>query len=529
VTIVDCISPGGVFSEYFGRDLSSWAGHITILKSIYGLPMTDQELEFWRTYTNRRTPAKEGYEDVIVAAGRRSGKTVISALLCCYECLFGGFDAQLKPGEHAFGMLLASTKKQALEGMHYCKALLRSFEKQVGTEVIINEKVEELELYNGLTISVMPVVNASIRGRQVAFAACDEVAFWRDQDAANPAADILLALYPSKMPSAKLIQISSAWAKWGWFFDLYTEHYGVEGDEILFVQAPTRALNPSHRIGIVRKMGALFKGRAEDPNLEFEGEFKDVSEGFLPYDLIVQHMTRPAVTGPDGRHKYVAFIDSAGGARSTGDSYTLAIAHREADGRVIVDLVQETKPPFDVVEVTKRYAEIVRRFGVWYVTSDNYASEFLTVAWREHGRMKVEKSPLSASELYLDLQQRLQSGLVELCEHETLKLQLQQLRVFREQGGRTRVDHVAYGSSHDDVSNACAGAVFVAANTNVAMSAAEELARMPVKSAHKADKVMTPSMVEGRRREELRQSCEDEMHRFVTGSESGWGGRIIRK
>jgi hypothetical protein len=36
-------------------------------------------------------------------------------------------------------------------------------------------------------------------------------------------------------------------------------------------------------------------------------------------------------------------------------------------------------------------------------------------------------------------------------------------------------------------------------------------------------------MVAGRKREELRLSCEDEMHAFVTGSESGWGGKIIRK
>jgi hypothetical protein len=503
MTIVETMLPGGVFNQYFGKDLSSWAGWIAVLKSIYGLPLDETELEFWRTYTNRQTPSKNGYEDVIVAAGRRSGKTLISALLACYECLFGGFDEQLKPGEHAFGMLLASTKKQANEGLHYCKALIRSFEKSVGTEVIVNEKAEELELYNGLILSVMPVVNASIRGRAVAFAACDEVAFWKDADAANPASDILTALYPSKMPGARLIQISSAWSKWGWFWDMFQQHYGVEDDEVLFVKAPTRVLNPSHRASIVRKMGNLFKGRNEDSNLEFEGEFRDVTEGFLPYDLIVQHMTRPAVTGPDGRHRYVAFIDSAGGARSTGDSYTLAVAHREADGRVVVDMVQETHPPFDVVEITKKYAEMVRRFGCW------------TAAWREHGRMKVEKSPLSASELYLDIQQRLQSGLVELCEDETLKLQLQQLRVFREQGGRTRVDHVAYGSAHDDLSNAVAGAVFVAANTNLILSAVEEAAKLPVVGHHQADRFLSPPMKEARRQEEVRRSAEQEMDDFM--------------
>ena len=528
-TIVECISPGGCFSEYFGDDLTSWAGWIAVLKSIYGLPMTPEELTFWQAYTNRLTPDPSGYEDTVVVAGRRSGKTVMSSLLCCYEALFGGFDEQLKPGERAHCFLLASVKKQAGEAFHYCKALLRSFERMVGAEVIINERSDELELFNGINLVIMPVVNASIRGRQVAFAAADEVAFWKDENSSNPAADVMLALYPSKMPGARLVQISSAWARWGWLWDLYQEHYGVEGDEVLFVKAPTRVLNPAHKIGIVKKMGNLFKGRNEDTNLEFEGEFRDVTEGFLTYDLICEHMKRPQASGPDGRSKYVAYIDSAGGARSTGDSYAMAIGHRDLTGRVIIDRIEETRPPFDVVEVTKRYAEIARRFGCWFVTSDNYASEFLTTCWREHGRMKVEKSALSASELYMDFQPRLQSGLVELPVDETLKLQLQTLRVYREQGGRTRVDHAAYGGAHDDVSNAVVGCVFVVASTNLALSAAEEAAKMPQVGHHASEKVMTPSMVAGRRREELRADNERIMHEFVTGSESGWGGKIIRR
>ena len=525
-SIIECISPGGVFSEYFGNDLSSWAGHITILKSIYGLPMTPEELTFWQTYTNRQTPDPAGYEDVVIAAGRRSGKTVIASLLCCYEALFGGFDEQLKPGERAHCFLLASVMKQAGEAMTYCKALLRAFERVVGTEVIVNDRFNELELFNGINLSIMPVVNASIRGRQVAFAACDEIAFWKDEASSNPAADVLMGLYPSKMPGSKLIQISSAWAKWGWFWDMYQQHYGVEDDEVLFLKAPTRVLNPEHKIGIVRRMGNLFKGRNEDTNLEWEGEFRDVSEGFLPYDLIVEHMKRPQASVPDGRSKYSAFIDSAGGARSTGDSYTMAIGHRDEKGRVIIDRIEETRPPFDVAEVTRKYAEIARRFGCWYVTSDNYASEFLTTCWREHGRMKVEKSALSASELYLDFQQRLQSGLVELCSDEVLKLQLQTLRVYREQGGRTRVDHASYGGAHDDVANACAGCAFVVASTNLALSKAEEAAMMPMVGHHASEPFMSPQAVQARRQAETKQSNDELMDTFMR--EGGHASRIRR-
>lgn len=526
-TIIECIEPGGVFSEYFGNDLSSWAGHIAILKSIYGLELSPSELEFWQTYTKRQQPNPEGYEDIVIAAGRRSGKTFLSSLLCCYEILFGGFDSQLKPGERAFGFILASTKRQATEGLRYCKALLRSFEKIVGMKIIESERSDGLDLVNGINLDILPVINANIRGRAVAFAACDEVAFWKDEEAANPASDVMLALYPSKMPGARLIQISSCWSKWGWFWDMYQQHYvdkDKENDPVLFVKAATHVLNPEHKISIRQKMAQLFKGRKEDTNLEWEAEFREVTEGFLTYDLIVAHMKRPKITMPDSRFRYQAFIDSAGGATSTGDCYTIAIGHHEPDGRVMVDYVEETKPPFDVVEVTKRYAETARRFGCWHVTSDNFASEFLTVCWRDHGRMGIVKSALSASELYQEFQQRLQAGLVEMCADDVLKFQLQTLRVVNEPGGRVRVEHPAYGNLHDDLANAVAGCVFITATSFVSVKELD--ARLPTKGPHQSERYMTPSMVAFRKREEVLRSAEEEMDEWAKENKLN---KIIRR
>lgn len=295
---------------------------------------------------------------------------------------------------------------------------------------------------------------------------------------------------------------------------------------MLFIKAPTRLLNPKHKKSIRDRMGDLFKGRTEDPNLEWEAEFRDVTEGFLNYDTIVENMTRRMVLMPDPDVKYLAFIDSAGGARATGDAYALAIGHREPTGRVVVDYIEQTRPPFDVVEVTKKYAEIVRRFGCWFVTADNFASEFLTAAWREHGRLKVEKTSLSASDLYLSFQQRLKSGLVELPMDETLKLQLQQLRVVREPAGRVRVDHPGYGNTHDDLANATAGCVHFVATTDVALSAVEMEAKMPRLGEHRADRVLSPSIKTARKAEEIRRDNEKILDEWMR--ESG-GSRIVRR
>ena len=50
--------------------------------------------------------------------------------------------------------------------------------------------------------------------------------------------------------------------------------------------------------------------------------------------------------------KYFGFVDPSGGAA---DSFTLAIAHREPDGKVVLDLVYERRPPFSPNEVARRW------------------------------------------------------------------------------------------------------------------------------------------------------------------------------
>ena len=48
---------------------------------------------------------------------------------------------------------------------------------------------------------------------------------------------------------------------------------------------------------------------------------------------------------------------------------------------------------------------------------------------------------------------------------------------------------------------------------------------MPVVGPHGADKLMTPSLAAGRRREEIRASCEDEMRDFMV---KGGANQIVR-
>ena len=72
--------------------------------------------------------------------------------------------------------------------------------------------------------------------------------------------------------------------------------------------------------------------------------------------------------------KSVIFTDPAGG--SGGDSYTLGVAHREPNGRVVLDCIREQRPPFSPEETTREFAQVAKAYGVTEVTGDKYAGEW---------------------------------------------------------------------------------------------------------------------------------------------------------
>jgi hypothetical protein len=199
----------------------------------------------------------------------------------------------------------------------------------------------------------------------------------------------------------------------------------------------------------------------EDPaaaRAEWLAEFREDIETYLSPEFI------EAVTIP-GRHElpkldgfqYYGFIDPSGGSR---DSFSLAVAHRDDNGRVILDLIREKKPPFSPEAVVSEYAAILKGYGVLQVQSDRYAGEWPREAFRKFD-ITVEPCKRTASELYAEFLPLVTSKKVELLENKRLLSQLTNLERRTRSGGRDLIDHPP--GLHDDVSNAAAGACVNAA------------------------------------------------------------------
>jgi hypothetical protein len=137
----------------------------------------------------------------------------------------------------------------------------------------------------------------------------------------------------------------------------------------------------------------------------------------------------------------------------------MAIAHRH-EKRVVVDLVEKQAGgcPFDPRAAVAKFTEILKRYRLLRVVGDRYAGETFRLDFQGRG-VTYECSELTTSELYEQMEPRVNAGEVELPD---LPVLTEQLLTLVQKGAR--VTHEA--GAHDDFANACAGAVQAAAKSS---------------------------------------------------------------
>lgn len=121
-------------------------------------------------------------------------------------------------------------------------------------------------------------------------------------------------------------------------------------------------------------------------------------------------------------HSYVAFVDPSGGSS---DAMTLAIAHTEGKTQIL-DVIRERKPPFSPEAVTEEYAKLIRSYRLSTVYGDRYGGEWPREQFRKHG-VNYEPAEKSKSDLYRALLPLINSGAVDLLDHDKMVTQLTSL------------------------------------------------------------------------------------------------------
>ncbi len=436
----------------------TWDAWRSFLRVVYALPMDEKDLERFLRHTGRSKPPPVPVREAWLIVGRRGGKSRMSALIALFQAIRRDYRKLLAPGERATVPVIAADRQQARSTLNYLKGLLAipAFAPYVGR--ILKDHVE---LRTGAEIRVGTASYRTTRGYTTVAIVCEEIAFWlSDESGANPDSEVLAALRPgmATVKGALLLGLSSPYAARGELFRAYQRYTGTDDPSGIAWTSDTSSMNPAVDPQVIAD------AFAEDPIAaasEFGSDgsvaFRRDVEAFLDREAV-----RAVVIGgrrelpPVEGLRYVAFVDPSGGS---GDSFTLAIAHRQQDGRTVLDLVRETRPPFSPDAVVREYADTLRAYGVHTVMGDRYAGEWPRERFWAH-RISYEPSERTKSDLYRELLPAVNAARMEILDLSQLVAQLTGLERRVARGGRDSIDHLPGG--HDDVANAVAGALVVA-------------------------------------------------------------------
>ncbi len=452
MNIADTLNDPHLFAPHFRG--TSWAAWKAFLAALFALPMDDAALATYRHHTGRQEPPAAPSKEAALVCGRRGGKSRVLALVATFLACFRDYAPHLAPGEVATIAVIAADRRQARSIFRFVSGLLNG--TPMLRAMIADEGADSITLTNRVVIEIATASFRVTRGYTFGAVLCDETAFWRTEDSANPDAEIFRALRPglSTIPGSILLNASSPYRRSGVLFTTYRRHFGKEDARVLVWKGTTAEMNP------LIDPAVIAEAYEDDPAAaaaEFGAEFRDDIADFVPR-AVVDACTVPERLEllPEGAIRYHAFVDPSGGSA---DSMTLAISHL-FKGKVILDAVREVKPPFSPFEVVRDFTHLMRTYGIREVVGDRYGGEFVREPFSEFNiRYSLADQP--KSDIYRDTLPLLNSGKVELLDLPRLATQLCSLERRTTRSGKDSIDHAP--ASHDDLANAACGAILLAA------------------------------------------------------------------
>lgn len=451
ISILNAALDRQLFAPWF-KDHKAWAAWFSFLAALFALDMTDEQLAIYQQCTGRTSPPTRAAREAHLIVGRRGGKSFVLALVAVFVACFVDHRSQLAPGERGTIMVIARDRMQARIILRYIRALLRV---PMLARMIERETAEGFDLDNQITVEVHTASFRSTRGYAVVAALCDELAFWPTDSSAAPDVEVITALRPgmAQFSNSLLLCASSPYARRGVLWEAHRKHFARDGDPVLVWQAPTRVMNPTIPQAVIDEAMEQDPARA---GAEYLAQFRSDVEGFVSLDVVRACVTDNVYErAPRPGLRYVAFTDPSGGSA---DSFTLAVAHRDADS-LILDCVREVRPPFSPEAVVGEFATTLKSYRVSTVTGDRYGGEWPREQFRKLG-ISYDLSDSPKSDLYRDLLPLLNSRRCELLDHQKMIGQLTTLERRTARSGRDSIDHAP--GAHDDVANACAGALTLA-------------------------------------------------------------------
>ena len=447
-------SSPAVFGNWFAGP--SWDNWRAVLRAAFAEPITRRERAFFRSVAKREPPPQR-VKELWVVAGRRAGKDSVASGLAAYAAASFEPAGRLRPGERAVVCCLAVDKAQAALVLNYTRAFFERVPSLAA--LVVRETADGFMLRNGVDVAILTSDHRSIRGRTILLAIFDELAYWRGEFSATPDKEVLRSVRGSMLtlPESMLIAISTAYRRDGLLYEQWARYFGKDSANTLVIQAESRALNP------LLSQDEIDAALAEDPEAakaDYLSEWRDAVAGYLSRDLIDAAVDEGVTHRPfDPKYAgcYVSFIDASSGQS---DSFTCAVAHAE-DQIVVLDAVLEVPAPFNPEAACFQVAALLRGYHLNATMGDDHAKGWVQASLGRYGvRFESRPPEMTRSALYSETLPKFSSYQVRLLDHRKLIAQYAALERRLLPTGHERIDHPNRSGHHDDLANACAGALW---------------------------------------------------------------------
>lgn len=366
--------------------------------------------------------------ELLLACGRRGGKTFISSIICAYEA----YKLIIKDNPQAYYNMaedeiikivnIASSGDQALELSTQIQN--RIFNSEWFLPYIASYNMQELNLRTKHDLAKMkketdrygkPLKDRSTvliesllcsarssRGGSVIVALFDELAHFIDNEGNRGGKTVYNSLTPSGATfgkDSKIVSLSSPYVKSGVFYELYTASF--EDNTIKMLNMPTWEMNPRIEFSFLQKR---YKKDPEAFWTEYGAQFSTTITGFFKFPEKIHDcidvleykdsfdeegqpkkiaIYRPETERMTGRYRYYACVDPA----IDNNGYAFALVHCERDnlGRLIVVVDRWRKwsvndPEFadfdfiDIEFIDNYILDLAKKFRIEQIVYDQFES-----------------------------------------------------------------------------------------------------------------------------------------------------------
>ena len=208
------------------KDRSTFTAWFAVLRTIFRLPLTEDEAAIFRSCTGRTELPEGPFGIAWLIVGRRGGKSLVMAVVAVFQALFKDWRPYLSPGERAVVLLVAADREQAKILRRYIGGILAT---PVLTHQVRGQTADTIELDGDVVVEIATCSYRTVRGRSVCTCLLDEVAFWRSESSANPDKEVYRAIRPSMASfgsEALLLIASSPYARRGLMYEAYKKFFG---------------------------------------------------------------------------------------------------------------------------------------------------------------------------------------------------------------------------------------------------------------------------------------------------------------